>query len=185
MGSKKRKGVAPSSRTGFEYELVRLFRAAFPNVSEEDIYRVWRSGSAKKRHLTGSADPVKEGDVFVRLPCLEHPFLVEAKHHRSSRKTERTFAIPKSDLDKIRKEALDAKCRPVYAVKFKQEKGKGRGRWKSEKVVGVGRNQIHLILPLDTFVSILQEVMKKRPRVSKRDLLALRAISKRMLEDNE
>lgn len=185
MSFKKRKGVAPSSRTGFEYELVHLFRAAFPNVAEEDIYRVIRSGAAKKRHLTGSADTVKEGDVFVRLPCLEQPFLVEAKHHKSSRKTERTFAIPKSDLDKIRKEALDAKCRPVYAVKFKQEKGKGRDRWKSDRVTGVGRNQIHVMLPLDAFLSMMQEVMKKRPRMSKRDLLALRAISTRMLEDNE
>jgi len=142
---------------GFEYEIVDIFRKVFQKFSEK-IFKVWGSGSSKGKGKT-SSDSQKEGDVCLNLPFLETGFLIECKHLKSSRKTEKTFPLTKEVVDKARHEAKINNFLSGVAIKFKGVYPNSK-ELKEYNWFGEDANSIHIVIPISHFVQLLQYVEK-------------------------
>lgn len=141
----------------FEYEIVEIFRKAFPKFVKK-IFRVWGSGSAKGRGKT-SSDSQKEGDVKLDLDFLKEGFLIECKHLKTSRKTEKTFPLTKEAVDKARHEAEINKLLSGVAIKFKRCYPNSK-EYKEYSWFGKDANSIHIAIPVSHFIELLLYIEK-------------------------
>lgn len=150
--------------TGFEYSEVNEWRALLKELSglnDEEIvklvFRIEQSGAHKNATMTSTAN-LLEGDVAVDLiKSLHLPknILIECKHRKSSRKTDKTHPIEKFWVDQALHEAVKNNRLSILAIKFKGIKPNAKELRDYLWYTGKFGNSVHYIMPRIHFFELI------------------------------
>jgi len=160
---------------GFEIGEVEFWRAEFPDVDEEFIFRVEGSGRSKNATKTGSQSML-EGDVSLELEkagILPKDVLVECKHYKTaSRKAADTgrpmksFSVKKEWVDQALHEAERNGRLSIVAIKFKGVRPNEVGLKKYCWADGHFGNSIHYIIPRHHFLELMHFIQSLKNRTT-------------------
>lgn len=158
------------SNLGYSFEAseVDFWRAVFPDIDEEYIFRVEGSGRNKLATKTG-AQSMLEGDVSLELKkagILPKDILVECKHYKTSSKKKdiqgksmKSFSVKKLWVDQALHEAEKNGRLSIVAIKFKgiypnATQLKEKYCWAD----GHFGNAIHYIIPRHHFIELIKDI---------------------------
>ena len=152
----------------FEAAEVDFWRAQFPDIDKELIYRVEGSGRSKNATKTGSQSML-EGDVSLELAkalILPKDILIECKHYKTASKKKqantnrpmKSFSIKKEWVDQALHEAEHNNRWSVVAIKFKGVKPNDKLLRNYSWYDGKFGNSVHYILPQRHFLELLRYI---------------------------
>jgi len=152
----------------FEIDEVDFWRAQFPDIDKEYIYRVEGSGRSKNATKTG-AQSMLEGDVSLELAkalILPKDILIECKHYKTTSKKKqvntnrpmKSFSIKKEWVDQALHEAEKNDRWSLVAIKFKGVRPNDKSLRNYFWYDGKFGNSIHYIIPQRHFIEILRYV---------------------------